>query len=50
MVSWTWNNILIKSATKMGGNDFVIEATKILDGSVDPKMFDLPAGVTFREM
>ena len=50
MISWTWNNILIKSATKMGGADFVIEATKIQDGSVDPKIFELPAGVTFKEM
>lgn len=50
MVSWTWNNILIKSATKMGGNDFVIEATKVQDGNVDSKMFELPAGVTFKEM
>ncbi len=50
MISWTWNNILIKSATKMGGADFVIEATKIQDGSVDPKLFELPQGVTFKEM
>lgn len=50
MVSWTWNNILIKSTTKMGGADFVIEATKIQDGSVDSKIFELPAGVTFKEM
>ena len=50
MISWTWNNILIKSTTKMGGADFVIEATKVQDGSVDFKIFDLPAGVTFKEM
>lgn len=50
IVSWTWNNILIKSTTKMGGADFVIEATKIQDGSVDSKIFELPAGVTFKEM
>jgi hypothetical protein len=50
IVSWSWNNIMIKSITKMGGNEFVIEATKIQDGSVDPKMFELPAGVTFKEM
>jgi len=50
IISWTWNNILIKSVTKMGGADFVIEATKIQDGSVDSKMFELPTGVTFKEM
>lgn len=50
ILSWTWNNILIKSVTKMGGKDFVIEATKIQDGNVDSKIFELPAGVTFKEM
>ena len=50
IVSWSWNNIMVKSITKMAGNDFVIEATKIQETSVDPKMFELPAGVTFKEM
>ena len=50
IVSWTWNNILIKSVTKMGQGEFIIEATKIQDGSVDSKLFELPAGVTFKEM
>lgn len=50
IVSWTWNNILIKSVTKMGQGEFVIEATKVQDGGVDSKMFELPAGVTFKEM
>lgn len=34
----------------MGEADFVIEATKIQDGSVDSKMFELPADVNFKEM
>jgi hypothetical protein len=50
IVTWSWNNIMVKSITKMGGNNFVIEATKIQETSVDPKMFELPAGVTFKEM
>jgi len=50
IVTWSWNNIMVKSITKMGGNDFVIEATKIQETSVDPKMFELPADVTFKEM
>ena len=50
IVTWSWNNIMVKSITKMAGNDFVIEATKIQETSVDPKMFELPAGVTFKEM
>jgi len=50
IVTWSWNNIMVKSITKMGGNDFVIEATTIQETSVDPKMFELPDGVTFKEM
>jgi len=50
IVTWSWNNIMVKSITKFGENDFVIEATKIQDTSVDPKMFELPQGVTFKEM
>jgi len=50
ILTWSWNNIMVKSITKMGGTDFVIEATKIQDTSVDPKIFELPAGVTFKEM
>ena len=50
ILSWSWNNIMVKSITKMGGNDFVIEATKIQETSVDPKMFELPDAVNFKEM
>ena len=50
ILTWSWNNIMVKTITKMGGTDFVIEAVKIQDTSVDPKMFELPQGVTFKEM
>lgn len=50
ILTWSWNNIMVKSITKMAGNDFVIEATKIQETSVDPKMFELPQGVIFKEM
>ena len=50
ILTWSWNNIMVKSITKMGGTDFVIEAVKIQDGAVDSKMFELPAGVTFKEI
>jgi len=50
ILTWSWNNIMVKSITKMGENDFVIEATKIQETSVDPKMFELPQGVIFKEM
>ncbi len=48
--TWNWNNIMVKSITQMGGNDFVIEATKIQETTVDPNMFELPKGITFKEM
>jgi len=50
ILTWSWNNIMIKSITKMGGNDFVIEATKIQETPVDSKIFELPDGVTFKEI
>lgn len=50
ILTWSWNNIMIKSITKMGGKDFIIEATKIQETSVDPKMFELPDAVNFKEM
>lgn len=50
IVTWSWNNIMVKSITQMGGKNFVIEAVKIQDASVDAKMFELPQGVTFKEM
>jgi len=50
ITTWVWDNIMIKSITKMGGNDFVIEATKIQETPVDSKIFELPAGVNFKEM
>ena len=50
IISWTWNNLMVKSITKMGEAEFVIEATKIQDRSVDSKIFELSTGVTFKEM
>lgn len=50
MVTCIWNNVMVKSVTQFNGKDLVIAATKIQETSVDPKMFELPAGVTFRDM
>lgn len=50
ITTWVWNNIMVKSITNFGGKDMIIEATKIEETSVDPKIFELPAGVTFKEM
>ncbi len=50
ITTWIWKNIMVKSVTKFGKSDMVIEATKIEETPVDQKVFDLPAGVTFKEM
>ncbi len=50
MQTWVWNNIMVKSITKMAGEDFVIAATKIFEGTVDPKLFEIPVGVKFTEI
>lgn len=50
IVTWTWNNIMVKTITQMSGDDFTIEAVKIQETSVDPKLFELPQGVTFKEL
>jgi hypothetical protein len=48
-VRWTWNNILVKQISKVNEKDVVIEA-KILETSIDSKMFELPDDVTFKEI
>lgn len=50
ITTWIWKNIMVKSITNFSGKDMIIEATKIEETSVDPKMFELPSGVTFKEM
>jgi hypothetical protein len=49
MTTWIWNNIMIKTVTKMGNSDMIIEATSINDSPVDPKVFEVPANITFTE-
>ncbi len=34
----------------MSGADFIIEATKTQDGSINSKILELPVGVIFNEM
>lgn len=50
MLTWSWNNLMIKTSGKIAGGDFVITATKIVEGSVDTKIFEVPQNVTFSEM
>jgi hypothetical protein len=47
ILTWVWNNVMVKSITKMGGKDFIIEAVKIEEIPVDAKMFEIPKAVNF---
>jgi hypothetical protein len=49
MYTWIWNNIMIKSITKMAGAEMIIEATKIEEGPVDAAIFEIPSNITFKE-
>jgi hypothetical protein len=49
IVTWVWNNIMVKTITKMANTEIVIEATKIEEGPVDATLFEVPANVTFTE-
>jgi hypothetical protein len=44
-----WKNIMIKTATKMGNSDMIIEATSIQEGAIAQAIFTLPENVTFKE-
>lgn len=50
MTTWVWGNIMIKTITQFGQGEMVIEATKIQDGPVDSKLFEVPANITFTEI
>ncbi|MEW6193594.1 MAG: hypothetical protein AB1521_00380 [Bacteroidota bacterium] len=50
MLTWSWNNLMIKSSGKIAGVDMTITATKIEEGPVDSKIFEVPKNVTFSEM
>lgn len=46
---WIWGNIMVKTFTKMGNSDMIIEATKIEEAPVDAAVFEIPSNVTFTE-
>ncbi len=50
MTTWVWGNIMIKTITKFGTGEMVIEATKIDEGPVDSKLFEVPSDITFNEV
>jgi hypothetical protein len=49
-VTWTWEGVPMKTVTKFGGKDVIMEATEIKEGDISSSKFDLPQGVTFKEM
>lgn len=50
MITWSWNNLMIKSSGKIAGIQMDITALKIEEGPVDAKIFEVPGSVTFTEM
>ena len=46
---WIWEGIPMKTVSKLGKEDFVMEITEIETGSVDKSKFELPATVNFNE-
>jgi hypothetical protein len=46
---WIWGNIMVKTFTKMGNSDMIIEATKIEEAPVDAAVFEIPSNITFTE-
>ncbi|MBN2484954.1 MAG: hypothetical protein JXB34_03170 [Bacteroidales bacterium] len=50
MTTWVWNNIMVKTITKMGNGEMVIEAASIEECPVDAAVFDIPETITFTEV
>lgn len=46
---WIWEGIPMKTVTKLGKEDFVMEVTEIEITDVDAAKFELPKDVTFKE-
>jgi hypothetical protein len=49
-ITWTWEGVPMKTITKFGGKDVTMEAVEVKDGAVSSSKFDLPQGITFKEM
>ncbi|QQS52166.1 MAG: hypothetical protein IPM71_05380 [Bacteroidota bacterium] len=50
MTTWVWGNIMMKTITKFGTGEMIIEATKIEEGPVAASIFEIPANITFSEV
>jgi hypothetical protein len=46
---WIWEGIPMKTITKLGKEDFVMEITSIELVDVDASKFELPEGINFKE-
>jgi hypothetical protein len=46
---WIWEGIPMKTVTKLGKEDFVMEITTIELVDVDASKFELPEGISFKE-
>jgi uncharacterized protein YcfL len=48
--TWTWEGVPMKTLTKFGGKDVIMEAVEMKDGGIPSSKFDLPKDITFKEM
>lgn len=49
-VTWTWEGVPMKTITKFGGKDVTMEAIEANEGDITSSKFDLPQGITFKEL
>ena len=49
-ITWTWEGIPIKTVTKFGGKDIAMEAVTITEEDIPATRFDIPEGITFKDM
>jgi hypothetical protein len=49
-MTWTWEGLPIKTVTKMGDKEVVMEAIEVKDGDVPASKFEVPSDISFTEM
>lgn len=49
-MTWTWEGLPIKTVTKMGDKEVLMEAIEVKEGDVPAAKFEVPSNITFTEM
>ncbi len=48
-MTWTWEGVPIKTVTKMGDDEVIMEAIEVKEGDVPASKFEIPSNITFKE-